>query len=645
MSSPTVSLQNSGTAAQTAATTVVVSIPQAPPEMTALPAGLVLPAVLIPAENSSETATMVLTLPDGKEISMPVKPSHALWGPTPVSIKILPFDLKKSMSVRIHFSAPLPDIKKAAKDLSKAIQSEKAVTSMPSKGSISVRAFVMHSVPEQITALMNEIGGDIEQNIPPLKPNQSVQLELFTQTPQTVPASSKEAPVFIETPEIKQTSSFEAQTTYTLLRSETPKTDKPSFALSSFIQEPTPTVTEKETPLPSSTKSDVVLQTDQKTVNAFNKTTVKTAPVQTSVIPSPSSSASELEILPASFEKTSPASSVQTAKVNTTPAFQNIPVDTKETLPPSFRQAAEQNQSSPPLVQQNETNRQNIPVSIPVKGVVFDFKERSACLVVTKAGVLALEEKIQLPHLTPVKVQITEIFPTPAFSPEKTESNVFQNISTALNLLKETDIKTFEEIKNILPQTGNKLPVQLFSFINMVTKNIPLATFFGETNIAVLQNLSEKGQNFIKEIDKDFLSVSKKVSDGRSSWDGWSVPFLSGDVVEPVSLYLQKANENEHRQTKTNGKTNTVRFLLDLNLTRLGKIQMDGLAHRAERRFDLIVRHQNNLPSEFDDKIHFIFTQTLSALNYTGTVNVDYTDKFIIFNEHIETAKKQGVWA
>ena len=84
--------------------------------------------------------------------------------------------------------------------------------------------------------------------------------------------------------------------------------------------------------------------------------------------------------------------------------------------------------------------------------------------------------------------------------------------------------------------------------------------------------------------------------------------------------------------------------MLDLNLTKLGKLQMEGLARRTEQRFDLIVRHQNDLPSFFDDDIQRIFIQTLSALNYTGTVKVDRTDDFISFTAEEENNDiKRGV--
>ena len=647
MSSPTVSLQRSGIAAQTAATAVVVSVPQAPPEMTALPAGLILPAVLIPAENQTETAMMQLTLPDGKELNIPIKSPHMLWGPTPVSIKILPFDLKKEMNLRIHFSAPLPDVKKAAEDLPKTIKTNETVPSLPTGRTISVRAFVMHSVPEQITALMNKLESMESSRPPLLKPNQTVQLELFTHPEQTNSQSESNNTLF-KTPEAKQFDTYNLQITEKTQNKEAPKIQSSVSETSSPFSKTPASETPQTDVFPIKEKN--VFQNETQSIPKQSQPSDKNIPRQPSFVRATTPEQSVPPDVPSRTNvyeapKQQMLSQSKPSEVfETTTGLKNTFSETEKNVSAPVRQTERSHLT--PLIQQNKTDNENIPVRIPLKGVVFDFKDRSASLVVTKIGVLALEEKIQIPHLTPVKVQITEI-EAPLFSASqtKTEHDFFQNLSDTLNILKKADAPVFEAIKNILPQVGNKLPAQIFSFINMVSQNAPLATFIGEANIASIQNIGEKGHSLIKGIEKDFASSSKKVSDGRNSWSGWNIPFLSGAIVEPVSLYIQKPQENEHRQTKFRQKANTVRFLLDLNLTHLGKIQMDGLAHRTERRFDLIVRHQDSLPQSFDDKIHFIFTQTLSALNYTGTVKVDYTNQFIVFTEHFETKQKQGVWA
>ena len=636
MSSPAVSLQNSGFAAQTASTATIVAVPDAPPEMAELPAGSVLPAVIIPAEESEALPVMRLILPDGKELAVAIKLSRAPSVPTPVSIKILPADPKKAMSVRIHFSAPLPDVKKAIKDLPSAIRSQDVVATSPHQRTVPVRAFVLHSVPEQITALMNTLEQPDEQNLPTLKPDQAVRLEL---SPRSEQPSSDTSP--------RQTA---ASALPTAEQSALPQTQE---VLPEAETLPIHVETPSAVPLPTD-EAPQTLPLPAKTENTISDPKLQMPPASTET---PSSSAPQT-VAAMSEEPIEPLSERQQTVVISEPVETSVRTE-KKPLPTVLQSSVpvkENNESalpkepakqtSPALQTPSEKSADNLPVRIPIKGVVFDFKERSAPLIITKIGVLALEEKIQMPHLTPVNVQITEISEPPVFSPsEQAERPVFQSIEEALTLLRETNSEAFEPLKNVLPQTGNKLPAQIASFIRTVSQNAPVASFIGEAGFSAIQNLGEKGHSLLTQIEKEISSSSKKMSDGRSSWKGWTIPFLSGAIVEPVSLYLQRPQEDGHRQKGTALKRNAVRFVLDLNLTQLGKLQMDGLAHRAERRFDLIVRHQNDLPSSFDDKISFIFTQTLTALNYTGTVKVDHTDQFIVLNEQVETEPKRGVWA
>ena len=627
MSSPTVSLQNSGLAAQTASAVAVVSVPDAPPEMMELPAGSVLPAVLIPAETPAELPVMQLTLPDGNQLETQIKTNHPLRVPTPVSIKILPFDAKKTMSVRVHFSAPLPDVKKAVRDLPEALKSQDVVSAAVHKRAIPVRAFVLHSVPEQITALMNEMESPAEQDLPVLKPNQAVRLELSPQR-ETAPIQTEQQTV-LAPPQAESSAVSAPQSAETLqpafsstapVLTEAPQT--PDAAVQESIS--SPVLQQASQPLQAA-------ETVELTASPFSPAPERIqtpSPVQTNGVPADVR------------EQTTPAVQTET-KPPVTPLPDASPA--RESPPPHpDRLPAEQ--ANAPLPQTEKT--ENVPERIPLKGVVFDLKERSAPLVVTKAGVLALEEKIQFPHLTPVSVKITEIAEPDSFIPTiRSEAPAFQGIEETLTLLQKSAPETFEAFKDILPQAGNKLPAQIAAFINAVSQNAPVSSFIGEANVAAIQNLGEKGHSLLKSLEKDFAASPKKASDGRSAWKGWSVPFLSGAIVEPVSLYLQKPQEDGHQRKGAAAKPDAVRFVLDLNLSRLGKLQMDGLAHRNERRFDLIVRHQNDLPASFDEKIRFIFTQTLTALNYTGTVKVDHTDQFIVLNEQIEVEKKRGVWA
>lgn len=645
MSSPAVSLQNSGLAAQTTATVAIVSVPDVPPELAEMPVGTVLPAVMIPAGTGTEMPVMRLTLPDGKELDVPVKSGHPVRVPTPVSIRILPLNLKKETTVRVHFSAPLPDVKKAMKDIPEKLRVEKPASAEHGRA-LSVKAFVLHSVPEQIAALMNASEDVDERLFPALKPEQTVKLELSPrqafsqnvpekQTPSVLPA---ERPPQTELPEKTAGFSAPAEQTADMKGNAFPPVSSGNETAPSNI------------PLPEKVPADGTAVSD-------------TVPEQkeTPTTPSPESEntpSADKRLLPEHQEQAGTSPSLPERQSSTVRPV-SLPLSERGSLSASdpeksFAVPEESGKATDLIAEQGErpfsrtapSAETGTPARPILKGVICEIPERSAPLVATKAGVLALEEPIRLPPMTPVDVKIVEITETsvPFFAAPE-ENGSFQSLTEVLETLSRTDPAAFESIKNILPQIGSKLPAQIFSYIQATSHPPPLTVLIGETNVAAIRNIGEKGQRLLNQIEKEISSFPKKATDGRSSWKSWAVPFLSGAVVEPVSLYVQKAHENDERRRGAANKPDAARFVLDLNLTRLGKLQMDGLAHRAERRFDLILRHDKALPDSFDDKVRFLFTQTLTALNYTGTVDIKHTDQFIVLDEEKQEIDKRGIWA
>ena len=644
MSDPVISFQKSGFTAQTLASATIVSLPEVPPEMAEMPAGSVLPGIVRPPETPSAAPVLQISLPDGKQAEIPFKPAHLPAVPTPVGIKILSIDTQKGVMMRVHFSAHQPDMNKAVKDLPEALRAEADVSTAAAKRTVSVRAFVLHSVPEQISAVMNELESPAGGTLPaPLKPHQSVRLELSPSLSRT-PASAPEQTVLQPAAGVK--------TANPALAINTP--EQPPVS----ADHPLPQTATPVSPTPVSADAPPPLQPPA----AQNASDVVAQPApQTPVPPTPPQTAAPLPAVAEQVPSSAAAVPVQTE--NALPAAPAIaPAQQPQAaavLPEKPEIAPVGNDASPLTRTDGQTETPSAapafpaqettgaaPVHIPLRGVVFDFKERSAPLIVTKIGVLALEEKIQLPHLTPVEVKITTIDePPPPVLTERRDETVFQAFKEALAGLQKSDPAAFESLKSILPQTGVKMPALLHTFINAVSQGVPLASFIGEANAIAIQNLGEKGRSLISEMEKEFSSSSKRVSDGRGSWKALSIPVLSGAVVEPVSLYLQRPQEDGGQRSGTAVKQNAVRFVLDLNLSKLGKLQMDGLAHRNERRFDLIVRHRDDLPDSFDENVRRIFTQTLTALNYTGTVKVDHTDQFIVLTEEAENKPKPGVWA
>lgn len=612
MSSPVTSFQALGSTAPTAFSTAVTLV-DAPEQLRALPAGSVLPAVLTPPETPDQTPVLTLDAPDGEQLVLQIKPAHVPPVAAPVTIKILPPEFKEAVSFRIHFSAPLPDIGEAAQTMAAPPETTHAAPVFAAVKPVAAQAFVVRSVPEQVAALIAKID-DVPLETP-LPPDVSVTVELTPEQnalpvltrPQTpdIPADLTKAP-------LPQKGADELVTIIEMPRGEPETPPLPAQQqqppLSAAPTVSVPVLPPADTPV----AQPAVIETPAPV------TDTPAAPVPTDATPVPA----QIPAAPVIAAVSAPDPAVfESAPLS------DIPAKPATGAPPSSFQPPEPVKDAPHSVSDPADAR-------VLKGVVFHPDDNRPVLIATKSGALVLETAVRLPHLTPVSVKILPSAVPDAPALEKTPLPEFKNTWTvlthALDTLRRTDESAFEAVKAVLPQTGGKLPALMLSYMNAAARGVSFTDFIGEANVAALVK-TENGASLLKRLEREFSTSAKKATDGKNGWKGWDIPLLSGSVVEPVSLYLQRPNENEFRRAQTDRKQAGVRFAVDINLTRLGKIQLEGLAHRQTRRFDLILRHQNALPPDFDAAVRGIFTQTLTALNYTGTIKVDRTDDFVVF--------------
>lgn len=649
MSSPVTTFQTMGMTAQTAVA-AAVCVADAPIELQALPAGTVLPAVITPPEKPTGLPTISVSLPNGEQISFNVKLPHTPAAEMPVSLKILPEEIKNVLSFKIQFSAPLPDLQQAAIGLEETVQRQTADSLPSSFEPIRTQAFVLRSVPEQITALIPDLNEPI--SLPVLPADSKINIEL-TPDQNAMPAlGQQEKPVFepnVQNTPMPQAPHDETGKIISLPKDQPQTSNTPIFQNTPVLQQSEESSVFFKTETPSSQPSPVASgaippeETPQNNPVIMKQETAlsaKTSFIQEHSAPVKTEKESvfltkEQTLFSTVKEKLQPFVSTVKASVATPPdIFGKVPLpDMKEDVPFAKRVPEKAQDFSYPTI----------------KGMTVSASgNEKTTLIATKIGVLAIEDPVRLPPLTPVKIQVVSVLPPETevlssrkdFPEFKTTWTILQN---ALETLKQSDPNAFEAVKNILPQVGNKLPALMLSFMNAAVQGATFSSFIGEANVSALRS-TPQGERLLKRLEKEFSSSPKKATDGQNSWKGWDIPFLTGSVVEPVSLYLQRPSDSDLSKKTAQNNQHGIRFVLDLNLTKLGKLQMEGLARRTERRFDLIVRHQNDLPSFFDDDIQRIFIQTLSALNYTGTVKVDRTDDFISFTAEEENNDiKRGV--
>lgn len=649
MSSPvTTSFPNFVMPAQTAApATITVTSP--PPELTAIPVGTVISAVVTPPEKAGESAKLTVSLPDGKEVSFPIKTTHMPAAEIPVSIRILPAEIKGTVALKLHFSAPLPDIRQAAEALDKLADKKPAIETALKP--LITEAFVTRSVPREIMQLLPEL-------VPP-EPNASLagmKLTVELSPEQNIlPALTKPAP---ETPLITDplATPIQKPEPVDVIKNiiELPK-DAPSVAATKeAVQTTTPQPPQAQQPAIPSQPSMVTPSVPpvlsegalpQPTIPPSSVTSEKAATIYMDIEEPLTGSK---DILP-NDKATLIADKVkgemlQTAKEIISPRPEQLKPETRPVT--DKMPSPEQTLVGAEKTTEEKAPLPNIPTSL--KGIVYTPNANSPTLIATSLGILALEDKIQLPHMTPLNIKIAPLPATPLnfldMEPLPTFKNTWTILTHALETLRQTDEAAFETVKNILPQTGNKLPALMLSFMTAAAQGKSFSAWVGESNMIALQKIGGKGEQIIKRLEKEFSTGTKKATDGQNVWRGYDIPFLSGSVVEPVSLFLQRPPEDmDFNKNKQSNKQGGVRFVLDLSLSQLGKMQLDGLAQRQQRQFDMTIRHQDTLPPEFEIKVRHIFVETLSALNYAGTLKINQTEDFIDFTPIEENDLKRGV--
>ena len=101
-------------------------------------------------------------------------------------------------------------------------------------------------------------------------------------------------------------------------------------------------------------------------------------------------------------------------------------------------------------------------------------------------------------------------------------------------------------------------------------------------------------------------------------WRTFYIPFMSGAEMEQVRLSMRPVGENPDDEEE--GKKGT-RFIVELDLSRMGRFQLDGLVCKKDKRLDLIVRTENKLPQEIRVGIRDIFQETGDVTGLKGGIS------------------------
>ena len=144
----------------------------------------------------------------------------------------------------------------------------------------------------------------------------------------------------------------------------------------------------------------------------------------------------------------------------------------------------------------------------------------------------------------------------------------------------------------------------------------------------VEQYLEQTGQkhllNILKQDIKRFASLINRPASGE--WQPIVLPLAADDNSPLLALLIrpEQQNQNEKNQNGDNGegddaaKENPTRFILEVHLSQLGEIQLDGFI--KDKNFELKFKSLTPLAQAMKNDVRALFSSALDASGYSGSI-------------------------
>lgn len=274
------------------------------------------------------------------------------------------------------------------------------------------------------------------------------------------------------------------------------------------------------------------------------------------------------------------------------------------------------------------------PIPATLSGIVAPNSLGGAPLVQTPAGLLSLGGGLDLPPGT--QLELAQIgpptLPEPGMSPAHPEmpasasaTPTWPAIADAVATLQKADPSLAQMLLQRLPDLGPQFVPAAVVWISAVQSG-DVKALLGESTIKALEKAGRK--DIAERIGADLGDMRSAVSlPSGGDWQSLTLPLFLGQRVERIRLTVRRPPEDDEEAAGRDEEG--LRFLVDLDMTRLGAMQIDGLVKRRAKRFDLIIRSRLALADEVRRDIGGIFNRALEGLGMTGSATFKQSAAFV----------------
>lgn len=190
-------------------------------------------------------------------------------------------------------------------------------------------------------------------------------------------------------------------------------------------------------------------------------------------------------------------------------------------------------------------------------------------------------------------------------------------LQETLQAISTTAPTLLQDLRDTLPQATPRLaPTALFFLAALRAGDVQ--SWLGEP---VLQALRQTGRlSLIDRLTGDFGKIAATAKETvAGDWRALSMPLLHDDQISQIQFFVRRQHDDDEQKKDEGGSRPVTRFILNLRLSRMGDMQLDGLLR--QKKFDLILRSADQLPFSMRQDLMQAFARGLAQATMTGGVS------------------------
>ena len=478
---------------------------------------------------------------------------------------------------------------------------------------------------------------------PPLSNGTQLILKIVSLTPPAAPVPTAAPATPPTQPELQTTaaqtsSAFYA--TYARAAATTP-TAIPTAVPTATISAATPTAPTPQTPVTTTVLQPSVPQ-------ATPLPTTAPTPQTTTVIAPPAATA----------EPAAPALPQQAAATpEQSPTIPTPPTPQTATAAPASPPAAPTTITAAPIPVTTTATpppAQTIQPGNTITATVISSEPSGELLVQSPAGVVRLQAGTPIPVGSRIALEIVQATPP---SPQTVASTSFTNTQPApltelaqqwssiqqiFTLLAGRPTATgldspapFNDTPSTYTATAHATPANtpapsistaLLTFLSALRKN-DFDNWLGADNIRLLQ--SQGHDDLLKKAQAEFSQLGRQLTQSQPGhWQPLFFPVAVDGNIQQLRLFIKR--DRKQSNTQDTKKQEDTRFVIEVDLTQLGELQMDGFVRTQDKelQFDMVIRSLSGLPRDVQEDIAQIYNNMGAITGYKGSLTFQNVKEF-----------------